>query len=158
MMLHIWEDRSQPRVLHVRDSTKLQVGKSHAYVPRHCSVESGDKKIRQFEAAIIETEAAARDDPRRMEIFVGQRNIRAGIASAPLELACAELRFSAQIHLSRRNHGLPQRVAKVQQVHPPAVPEIPLRIHEAVHFCLCVQVGSARCQHALFQGKSLAPQ
>src|SRR5260370_8159350 len=93
-----------------------------------------------------------------MKLHVRQRDVVPGIAPVPLELAPCELAISAYIDPPRRHHGLAQGFSEIQQVDPAAVPETPLRIREAIHFRLCLEMRVPRAECTLLKRKAIAPQ
>src|SRR5256884_613994 len=56
-----------------------------------------------------------------------------------------------------RDFGIAESIAEVEQLHPPAVAIIPLGIRKIAHFGLSVKTRMAGIEHALLEGKAIAP-
>src|SRR5260370_16478636 len=92
-----------------------------------------------------------------MENLVRKRDILGGVVPGAFELAAGELAFSAQVDTSRRNTRITQGFPEIQQVDPATVPETPLRVREAIHFHLRIEMRVSRGEHALLERETIAP-
>src|SRR5438876_2914144 len=83
---------------------------------------------------------------------------RAGesISAAKASLPMAGLK-AAEIDSPGRDFGIAESIAEVEQLHPPAVAIIPLGIRKIAHFGLSVKTRMAGIEHALLEGKAIAP-
>ena len=93
-----------------------------------------------------------------MKVRIRQRDVLSPIAPAPVVLSAGEMAFSGHIDPPRRDRRLTQGFPEIQEIDPAAVPETPLRIREAIHFRLYIEMRTPGAKYPLFEGKPLAPQ
>src|SRR5260370_13671328 len=92
-----------------------------------------------------------------MKVLVRKGDVLPRITSGPFELAARKLAFSPHLRLPRPDRGFTKGFPEIQQIDPAAVPEIPLWIREAVHFCLRIELRMPGGKRPLFQSEPLAP-
>src|SRR6266849_8437531 len=136
---------------------ELQLVESHRHSSGYPSAESPGKKIRNLEAVVVDSIAAAAGESGRVKVYIRERDVLPGITPAALELAAGELAFSAYIDPPCRHHRFTQGFPEIQQIDPAAVPETPLRIRETIHFRLCIEMRVSGTEHPLLEREAIAP-
>src|SRR5712692_2817735 len=156
-MLDRRQYRREPHVLHMGVRPELQPVETHRHAPGYHAAESPGKKIRNLEATVVDSIAAAAGESCRVKVHIRERDVLPGITPVALELAAGELAFSAYLDPPCRNVGLAQGFSDIQQLDPAAVPETPLRIRETIHFRLCIEMGVPRTEYPLLEREAIAP-
>ena len=152
------QNSGQPDVLDMRVRAELQAVEAHGDPPGYAPAKRSGEKVRHFQAGVVDPVASTARETGGMKVVVGKSDVLPGITAASLELAAGPLSFSVQVHSPRRHHGLAQRIAKIQQVHPAAIAKRPLRLHETVHFRLHIEMRAPRTERALFEREAIAPE
>ena len=152
------QDRGEPRILHMGVRPELQPVETHRHSPGHPPAESAGKKIRHLQAMVVDSIAAMASESRCMKDLIRQRDVLPGITPGALDLAARELTFSAYIDPARRHHRFAQGLPEIQQIDPAAVTEVPLRIREAIHFCLSIEMRVSGTEYPLLKREAIPPK
>src|ERR1700758_1227855 len=90
--------------------------------------------------------------------LIAESDVLTHIAAGSMELASRIRPLATHIGPPGRSFRRTKSLTQVQQIHPAAVAETPLRVCEVMHCCLRVHMRPASAEHTLFQREGVFRQ